>query len=259
MAQSSSRYPRSGAQSVDRALAVLMAFENAAADLGVSDIAHSTGLAVSTAHRLTRVLCNAGLLAQDAGTARYQLGPVLVVLGRIAEERLGFATALPDLEKLASDTGESVNLGILVGSEVLVVLDVASDQPLRFDQAPGTRVPAHTSAMGKCLLAHAEDINGAVAALPTLKRLTSHTITDRRRLRVELEAVRERGWALNDEERNPGVRAVAGPVLASGSAVAAIAVQGPALRLPDNRLPELARHIEGTAVSIGPLLAAAAG
>jgi IclR family transcriptional regulator, acetate operon repressor len=249
--------PRSGAQSVERALTVLRAFENAPTDLGVSDIAHATGLAVSTAHRLTRVLCNAGLLSQDARTDRYQLGPVLVVLGRIAEQRLGFATALPELQKLSADTGESVNLGILVGSDVLVVLDVASDQPLRFDQAPGTRVPAHTSAMGKCLLAHADDIKAAVAALPALERITARTITDRKRLQTELHAVRERGWALNDEERNPGVRAVAVPVSSNGHTVAAIAVQGPTLRLPDKRLPEIARRIEQTATRIAPVLAAA--
>ncbi len=247
---------RSGAQSVERALAVLRAFEGAAGDLGVSEIAQATGLAVSTAHRLTRVLCSAGLLSQDARSERYQLGPVLVVLGRMAEERLGFASALPTLRQLAADTGESVNLGILVDSDVLVVLDVASDKPLRFDQTPGTRVPAHTSAMGKCLLAHADDVDAAVAGLPALEQLTPRTITDRTRLRAELEAVRPRGWALTDEERNPGVRAVAGPVVDDGRAIAAIAVQGPVLRLPDDVLPALARRIEQTATSMGPLLAA---
>jgi DNA-binding IclR family transcriptional regulator len=257
MASTASDDTRSGAQSVERALAVLRAFENTPTDIGVSDIAHATGLAVSTAHRLTRALCNAGLLTQDARTDRYQLGPVLVVLGRIAEERLGFTTALPDLQRLAADTGESVNLGILVGSDVLVVLDVASDQPLRFDQAPGTRVPAHSSAMGKCLLAHADDVKAAVAALPALEKITTRTITDRPQLQAELETVRERGWAVNDEERNVGVRAVAVPVVTGGRAVAAIAVQGPAMRLAGKRLPEIARRINRTATAIAPLLAAA--
>ena len=73
--------PRTGAQSVERALAVLRCFEGAAGDLGVSEIAARTGLSVSTAHRLTRALCAGGLLAQDSRTERYQLGPLLVVLG----------------------------------------------------------------------------------------------------------------------------------------------------------------------------------
>ncbi|MGH9245601.1 MAG: IclR family transcriptional regulator [Acidimicrobiales bacterium] len=245
---------RSGAQSVERALAVLCSFEHASGDLGISDIAHATGLAVSTAHRLTRALCAAGLLAQDERTDRYQLGPVLVVLGRLAEQRLGLAVVLPDLEQLASDTGESVNLGVLSGSDVLVMVDIPSDKPLRFDQAPGTRVPAHTSAMGKCMLAHSGDINAAVSALPELEKLTPRTITNRRRLRAELETVRERGWALNDEERNPGVRAVAVPVLHGDRAIAAIAVQGPITRLPDSALPTLAERAGQTATKVAPLL-----
>lgn len=254
MTEGVSDQPRSGAQAVERALRVLRAFEHAPGDLGVSDIASETGLAVSTAHRLTRVLHDAGLVIQNADTDRYQLGPVLVVLGRIAERRLGFATALPQLRRLATDTGESVNLGILVAHEVLVVLDVSSEQPLRFDQTPGTRVPAHTSAMGKCLLAQAGDLDATVRAMPLLEKVTPRTITDRRRLTAELATVKERGWALNDEERHPGVRAVAVPVVAGGRAVAAIAVQGPAIRLPDDRLASLAERIRATADGIAPLL-----
>lgn len=251
------REPRSGAQSVERALGVLRTFEAAPDGLGVSEVAHRTGLTVSTAHRLTRALCSAGLLTQDPRTERYQLGPVLVVLGRRAEERLGYASVLPALQELAAATGESVNLGIGLGAEVLVVLDAASDQPLRFSQGAGSRVPIHTSAMGKCLLAFSPSIEAAVRGLPELEEVTERTITDRDRLRAELEAVRARGWALNDEERNPGVRAVAAPVRdAGGSAVAAIAVQGPKVRLPDDRLGEVGARIAETAAAVSSLLVA---
>jgi IclR family transcriptional regulator, acetate operon repressor len=248
---------RSGTQSIERALAVLTLFEGSTDDLGVSDIAQRTGLKVSTAHRLVRALCAGGVLVQDHRTERYALGPLLVVLGRRAEERLGFARALPAIEELADRTGESVNLGIRAGHEVLVVLHASSGQPLRFDQAAGTRVPAHTSAMGKCLLACSPDPGSVVDELPALRRLTDRTITDRDRLADDLETVRSRGWALNDGERDPGVRAVAAPVLdPSGNAIAAIAVQGPAIRLPDDRLEEVAADIIGTARRLAPLLAA---
>jgi hypothetical protein len=112
---------RSGAQSVERALAVLHCFERADRSLGVSELAAATGLTVSTTHRLTRALCAGGLLMQDPRSERYQLGPMVVVLGRRAEEHLGYARALPTLEALAESTGESVNLGIRSGAEVLVV------------------------------------------------------------------------------------------------------------------------------------------
>lgn len=253
------REPRSGAQSVERALAVLRVIESAGEDTGVSEIAQRTGLTVSTAHRLTRALCEAGLVSQDSRTERYQLGPALVVLGRRAEERLGYSRALPALEDLAERTAESVNLGIQTGHEVLVVLDVTSRQPLRFDQEPGSRVPVHTSAMGKCLLAFSPDADAAVRSLPALSQVTSRTITDRAALRRELDTVGARGWALNDEERNPGVRAVALPVLdASGFAVAAIAGPGPTIRVTDDRLEGLAADIAATATQIAPLLIASA-
>jgi IclR family acetate operon transcriptional repressor len=248
---------RSGAQSVERALSVLRCFEHAGDDgLGISEIASQTGLSVSTAHRLTRALVTGGLVAQDDRTERYALGPLVAVLGQRASVRLGYDAALPDLEKLASSTGESVNLGILAPpDEVLVVLDIASAQPLRFDQAPGTRVPVHTSAMGKCLLAFAESPDGAVAALSKLTRFTPRTITSRHALKTELAAVRARGWALNDQERNDGVRAVAAPVVnGRGVAVAAVAVQGPAVRLDDRRVKALTAELADVAVAIAPAL-----
>ncbi|HET6833773.1 MAG TPA: IclR family transcriptional regulator [Acidimicrobiales bacterium] len=252
------REVRSGAQSVERALAVLRCFEQADRSLGVSGIAATTGLSVSTAHRLTRALCAGGLLMQDPRSERYLLGPVLVVLGRRAEDQLGYARALPALESLAEATGESVNLGIRSGAEVLVVLAVPSRQPLRFDQLAGSRVPIHTSAMGKCLLAFAAPEPAgadAVSELPRLSRFTDRTITRRDQLVAELERTRARGWALNDEERNPGVRAVAAPVLGgSGWAIAAVAVQGPAMRLPNDRLVTVAGQVVEATEAVGPVL-----
>lgn len=250
--------PRSGTQSVGRALAVLDAIAGAEGGLGVTEVAQRTGLTVSTAHRLTRSLCDAGLVAQDLRSERYGLGPRLVVLGRRAEQQLGYATIRPALEALAERTGESVNLGIRAGAEVLVVVDVASSQPLRFDQELGTRVPVHTSAMGKCLVAFGSgSIDAELESLPGLDPLTPRTITDRRALRRELDVVRQRGWALNDEERHPGVRAVAVPVLdAGGAAVAAIAVQGPTVRMGDERLAAVADDVAATAARVAPLLAA---
>lgn len=247
---------RSGTQAVERALTVLRSVETGGGPLGITELAQQAKLTVSTAHRLARALVQGGLLIQDPHTERYQLGPALVVLGRTAEQRLGYNQALPELRELAGTTGESVNLGIRTGNEVHVVLDVASSQPLRFDQVPGTRVPLHVSAMGKCLLAHSENLDPDLSALGDLQRITDRTITDPSELRAELERIRERGWALNDEERNPGVRAIATPILpVSGSGVlGAIAVQGPSIRITDERLPELAGLLQQTARRVAPLL-----
>jgi DNA-binding IclR family transcriptional regulator len=246
---------RSGAQAVERALAVLHTVETSDHGLGITELAHHAGLTVSTTHRLARALTEDGLLIQDPRTERYQLGPALIMLGKKAEQRLGYRQALPLLEELSSATGESINLGVRVGNQVRVVLDVVSPQPLRFAQTPGTRVPLHASAMGKCLLATSGDIDTQVDQLGELPQATHRTITDHDQLRRELQLVRQRGWALNDEERNPGVRAIAAPVLhTDGHVLAAIAVQGPTIRITNDRLPQLAALLNKTAHQIAPLL-----
>lgn len=253
----SGKQPRSGAQSVERALAVLRGVEADDDGVGVMELAKRTGLTVSTTHRLARTLTEAGMLVQHPRTERYQLGPALVVLGNKAARRLGYQHALPVLEELAAATGESINLGIRTGNEVHVVLDVSSRQPLRFNQESGSRVPMHVSAMGKCLLAGTDDIDAEIDQLGDLVRATHRTITDRDELRAELQLARERGWALNDEERNPGVRAIAAPVSAPGGGVlGAIAIQGPTIRITDDRLPELAAQLDKATHRVAPLLAA---
>ncbi len=247
---------RSGAQAIERALAVLRCFEGGERTQGISELARRTGLTVSTTHRVTRALADGGLLMQVPRGDRYQLGPTLAVLGARAADQLGYDQALPLLAELAEETGESVNLGIRTGTDVQVVLDVPSSQPLRFDQAPGTRVPLYTSAMGKCLLAAADDLESEVAALGDLVAHTDRTIADTAALLADLRAVRERGWALNDEERNPGVRAVAVGVRTEAGTVAAIAVQGPSVRITDDRFATLAHQLSHTARRVSPLLAA---
>jgi DNA-binding IclR family transcriptional regulator len=248
---------RTGAQAIERAIGVLRCFETAT-DLGITEIARKLGLSISTAHRVTKALTEGGLLAQDPKTERYQLGPTLVVLGDKAARGLGYEAALPSLRALSTDTGESVNLGIRAGTDVHVVLDVASPQPLRFSQQPGTRVPLHTSAMGKCLLAFAGDIEAEIAGLGELAPVTEKTITDPETLAEELRRVRDRGWALNDEERHAGVRTVAVPVMGSdGRVVAAIAVQGPTVRITEDKISALAERLQSAAEEVGPLLVAA--
>src|SRR3954451_8922432 len=113
----------------------------------------------------------------------------------------------------------------------------------------------HISAMGKCLLAAGDDIDGQIDRLGDPVPATPRTITDRDQLRAELELVRERGWALNDEERNPGVRAIAAPVPRQGGGVlGAISVQGPTVRLTDDRLPELAALLDKTTRQVAAVL-----
>lgn len=187
-----------------------------------------------------KALHAAGMLGQDERTERYHLGAIAVAMGRRGEERLGLDRLLPELEALAGLTGESVNLGTRIGAEVLIVLHAASPQPLRFEQTVGARVPVHASAMGKAMLAFADDPAAEVAALGDLSRFTGTTLTTPERLLEDLAVTRRRGWSLNDGERDPGVRTIGAPLIgAEGRPWAAVALQGPAIRLTDDRVESL--------------------
>ncbi|MFC7582597.1 IclR family transcriptional regulator [Nonomuraea antimicrobica] len=231
--------PRTGAQAIERALAVLACFEHHP-ERAVTDIEDETGLSNATAHRIVRALCNGGLLEQDPATERYHLGYGTALLGRLALDRLGLNAALPLLEELAAKTGEAINLGIRVGHETVVVSHVPSSQTLRIEAAPGARNPIHACAMGKALLAYGLPLDAGVP----LPAITPHTITSVHALEQALEEIRSLGYAVNNEERTLGVRSVAAPIFAEdGRVVAAVAVQAPTVRLPLERVPEVAAHV----------------
>jgi len=237
---------RTGTQAIDRALRVLSLLESAGEDVGVTALASASGLSVSTTHRLVRALAAAGLVAQDRQTERYHLGPALIALGRRAENRLGLERWHGELRRLAAESGESVSLGIRVGNHVLIADHVPSAQALRFDAGIGRRVPIHASAMGKMLLALTDDPEAEVAALGALERFTERTFTEPGALLTELDTIRRRGWSLNDGERDPGVRAVAVAIPGTAAAPAAIAVQGPEVRLADDRVAAVVALLDST-------------
>lgn len=232
--------PKPGTQTVDRSVAVLRSFERTARQTP-TEIAHRLGLSVSTAHRIVHALHATGMLAQDPASERYFLGPTTAILGRLALERMGATLLQPELTALRDGTGESVSLGVRAGDEVAILLHLPSAHPLRYDQPPGDRNPLHACAMGKALLAYDGD---PVTMDEPYRRYTPATLTTRRELEIDLGRVRERGYSVNDEERLAGVCAVAAPVRDGGGHVfAAVALQGPAVRFGDDRLPGLAEAV----------------
>ena len=238
-----------GTQAIDRALAVLKCFANGTRSVRVSEISTMLDLNPSTAHRMIRVLMENGFLQQDPATSEYYLGPTTLILGQIAQRHLGLNEAMAVLERVGQETGESANIGIPIDNAALVILRVESEHPLRFDQSPGTRVPLHCTAMGKAMLAFTPAFN--IESLGELDTRTDKTITDPNLLAEELEEVRGLGYSTDDEESIEGVRCVGAPILGvSGHAVAAIAVQAPAVRLRDPRIPELGERLIQAAAEI---------
>lgn len=246
---------RSGAQAIERALAVLLCFEGDPDELGATDVARRTGLSTSTAHRVLRALRRGGMLAQNPGTGAYQLGPRAVALGRLAGERLGFTAAMPQLRHLANVTGAAVSLGVREGGESLIVAQVPSPKPGGIEVAVGMRNPAHACALGKALIAFDSSV---MPPGPRLLPVTEHTITDAGVLGRDLARVRERGWSLNDEELVLGIKSVGAPVFdASGQVSAAIGIAVPSEQLPAGELDAVAgavREAAGTLRGVIPRL-----
>lgn len=239
-----------GTQAIGRTLAVLSLFRESDGDLGISDIAKRLSLSVSTVHRIVRALVDDGYLSQDEASERYVLGRSSVLLGQAATRRLGLDRAKTVIEGLRDETGESVNLGVRDGGEMVVVSSVESKQLLRFSQAPGNRLPVHATAMGKATLSHgARSIDEEIDALVRpLRRLTEHTITSVTALRKELNLIRRRGYSVDNQEAIEGVRCVAAPILSpDGRLLAAIAVQAPAVRMSDARLKQVVPGIRAAA------------
>jgi DNA-binding IclR family transcriptional regulator len=250
--------PKSGAQTVERAIAILNLFREDHESLGITEVARQTGLNLTTAHRLVRTLVHEHFMEQDPATEHYRLGPALAVLGRRAVAGSGIDRAGPTIERLSAATGESVSVGVRVGGGVMVVLHSSSRHALRFEHPAGSAIDAHASAMGKVLLAFGETATTTpVGGLGRLARFTASTITTRAALIEELDRVRADGFATNRQERYDGVCGVAAPVLDSiGVARFAIGIQGPSVRLTDERLRELGPLLVRTGREVAELVLA---
>jgi IclR family acetate operon transcriptional repressor len=247
--------PLLGTQTISRALRVLGILRQSPNDLGVTELARTLSLNTSTTHRIVRALVAAGYVVQSDQTERYRLGREAYLLGRAAERSLGFDSVAPVLERLSDESGESSNLVVRDGDHGLVVLRVESKHPLRFIQPVGTRIPLHCTSSGKVFLAFAPDITAEVAGLGELRPLTPITITSGKALLRDLEETRARGYAINLGERLEGVRGVAAPAFdAQGTVMAVVAVQGPEMRVRDDRLDDLGRLVVSTAKEVAALL-----
>ena len=252
--------PRSAGsvQSVDRAMDLLEVLARAEAPMGVGEVAERTGLAQATAHRLLRSLQQRGYVRHDA-SRKYSVGPAALRLGDAAQRSLA-RSARPYLQQLVDLSGETANLAVLEGSDVVYVAQVSSPHTLRMFAEVGRHVPPHSTAVGKVLLAQLPA--GRVLALVERSGLagrTPHTITSLAGFGTELERVRAQGWAADEEEQEVGVRCVAVPVGNGDSSVAAISLSGPAERFEGGRAVGLVAAMQRAATTFAADLAPGRG
>ena len=201
-------------------LGVLCAFDGEHPRMGLSEIARRAVLPLTTTHRLVGGLVAAELLVRGAdGT--YEVGRRLWQIGLLApvQTRLRDA-ATPYMQDVYAATHDNVHLAIRDGSAALYVERISGERSVPILSGAGRRLPLHATGVGKILLAHApQEIVDAVLRSP--ERITKHTIVDARRLRRDMQAIRERGFARTAEEMTVGTCSVAVPVFQGDGNVAA--------------------------------------
>ncbi len=247
---------RRSVQSVDRALDLLEALSAADGETSITALAAQTGLHVSTVHRLLSTLLRRGYVRQNLETSRYYAGAKLATL---AEGRSRFGEmrqrARPILRSITETTRETTNLVVMDDLAAVYIDTIPSPQVVRLFTAIGNRVPLHATGAGKALLASLPQAKrDALLDRLDLRQYTPRTLIDGPSLRRALDETRERGFAIDDEEYDDGVRCVAIPVGGMNDAVAAISVSAPASRLSRQRCLELVPLLRRSAAELASAL-----
>jgi IclR family transcriptional regulator, KDG regulon repressor len=237
--------------SVSNAARVLKAFTPNEREWGVTDLARRLSIAKSTAHRLLATLTDEGLLEQDPASGRYRLGLVVFDMAAAAQSVDLHEAVLTPMTELRNRTGETVQVAVLDGREVVYVERLDSPNTLRLFIEVGRRNAAHSTGCGKALLAFlAPDQLERVLRNWKMEAKTPHTITDATALRDDLAESRRRGYAVNRRESEVGIISVAAPIRdVSGRAIAAVSVAGPAERLEPHELKLAQATIECAALT----------
>ena len=240
--------------SLRRGLSLLSILSRSSSLLSLTEISHQLHLQVSTVQRLTYTLRELGYLNRDEETKKYSLGPGAFSLGASIIGDLDLRKiAYPYMEKASKKIGEVVNLGILDGTETVYVERIKTEQLININLNIGSRFPAFCTSVGKAILAflpedRLEEVLNKTEFIP----FTSNTIKDREELKQELDRVRTRGFAINNEEDVYGIRTVAAPVRDfRGEVNAAVNFSVPSVRVSKRKLEtDLARKITETANKI---------
>ena len=241
-------------KSLDRALVVLRALAREESAT-LSGLAQGLDESPATVYRILTTFAGHGIVEADEAAQTWHIGPRAFLIGSAFLRRTSLIErARPVLRRLMEATGETANLGIESDGAVLFVSQVETHASIRAFFPPGTRAPLHGSGIGKALLAAMAEERLARIVAGGLERFTPRTLVEPQALAGDLAATRARGYALDDEERNEGMRCVAAPIRdAHGETVAGLSVSGPVSRVSQAAVARLAREVTraAEAVSMG--------
>src|ERR1022692_1090853 len=226
-------------QALDRAFAVLDLLGESETPLGLAQVASSLQLHKSTAHRFL-------MMVERTTSGKFRLGLRLFDFGNRAIEQYDLRDrAQPHLRRLVAETEETAHLCILEQARVIYIDKIEPGRSVRMITRIGSSNPVHCTSGGKAILAFLpEDRIADVLRRIRFERFTHRTIATAEALRTEIEKTRRRGYAVDDEELEEGLRCIAVPVLDSQrQPVAAVSVSGPSFRVTAQKLPAIANHL----------------
>ncbi|HUQ95833.1 MAG TPA: IclR family transcriptional regulator [Bryobacteraceae bacterium] len=231
-------------EAVAKALDILQVFLNLKKDsLSFTEIATSVGLNKNAVFRLLYTLTEKRFLQKASDSGKYSLSPKCIEMGRSARINNSLRrVALPHMQELRKRFEDTINFAVLEDGQICYVEVLESAHRFKLVASPGDRDPVHSTALGKAILAHLpEDQVRRIIKVRGTPAITSATITSYQALVQELENVRRRGYAVNEGEMVEGSRCVAVAILNSRWEVqGAISVSGPAVRIEEKNIPEIA-------------------
>ena len=244
------------APSVKKAFRILHTLSNSPTGLGVTDLSKQLKIGKSTVLGITTALEELGVLVRDPVQKKYNVGYTLLELGRKAYAKMGLKEiARQAMENLAAKVGETVFLGVLNGDHVTIVDVVESANEMKITSPPGTRLPLLVGATGRVLLAQLDREKAQqIVQQMGLKRYTSKSVVDPRQFLKEVGKVKEKGYAIDQEEYILGVRAVAAPIQTATLPPAAVWVVGFTSTLDEKKVGIVIPEIQKAAREISHLL-----
>jgi len=221
---------------------------------GIRELSSMTGFPPATVHRIVSTLVQRRYFDQDPVTKKYSLSLRFLELGSRVQQQFNLtAIARPHLERLMAETKESVNLAVRDGDEIIYLDHVRSDYSLlQLFTRPGVRVPLNATGVGKVFLSKMSnpDLNSCLERTQPKPR-TPYTLTDKIGIREELSRIRTKGFSIDNEEFEMGVRCVAAPVFDhSGELVAAISISGAAVRISQEKIDHFGKLVKRCSLAV---------
>jgi len=229
---------------------------------GLTELSKMIGISKSTVFRFLNTLCDLGYVYKDPYTERFELSFKLQGLATSSSTEMDIKKfALPSMEQLAQETGETIHLGAMEQGHLVYLHKIESQKALRvvaMQSAVGKSAPLYCTGVGKALMAwQDQEFLDRYLQETVFNVFTSNTIHDRLEMAAELHRIHSQGYAIDNEEHEVGVRCVAAPIFTmNGKVAAAMSISGPSVRMTASRMTDLSTLIVEICHTISQLLGA---